>query len=62
MDNLWLQLTRSSKKQCTKESDITSNSNYASAEPHELSYERSHVSSVEDVYETSNEPLETLVS
>ncbi|XP_018357102.1 PREDICTED: uncharacterized protein LOC108757188 [Trachymyrmex septentrionalis] len=48
MDNLRLQLTPSSKKQGTKESNVTLNSNYTS---HELSYERSHVSSVEDVYE-----------
>ena len=32
-----------------------------SPELHELSYERSHVSLVEDVYETPNEPLESLV-
>ena len=51
MDNSRLQLTPSSKKQCTKESNITSNSNYASPELHELSYERSHVSSVKDSYE-----------
>ena len=38
-----------------------SNSNYASPELHELSYERSHVSLVEDVYEMPNEPLESLV-
>ena len=57
MDNSWLQLTPS-KKQCTKESNITSNSNYASPQ---LSYECSHVSSVEDIYKTPNEPLETLV-
>jgi len=49
------------KKQCTKESNITSNSNYALPEPHELSYERSHVSSIEDVYETPNEPFKTLI-
>jgi len=36
-------LKTSSIKQCTKESNITSNSNYA-FEPHELSYD-SHVSS-----------------
>jgi len=38
IDNSWLQLTQSSKKQCTKESNITSNSNHASPElHHELS-------------------------
>jgi len=57
MDNSWLQLTSSSKKQYTKES----NSNYVSPEPHELSYERLHISSVEDIYETPNEPFETLI-
>ena len=61
MTSGWIiQLTPSSKKQCTKESNITSNSNYASPEPHE-SYECLHVSLIEDVYETANEPLETLV-
>ncbi|KYM80429.1 hypothetical protein ALC53_09127 [Atta colombica] len=54
-------LIPSSKKQCTKKSNITSNSIYASPELYELSYEHSHVSSVENVYETSNELLETLV-
>jgi len=48
MDNSWSQLTPSSKKQRTKESNILSTSNYASPEPHELSYERSHVALVED--------------
>ena len=42
MDNSWLQLT-SSKKQCIKESNVMSDSNYVSPEPRELSYERSHV-------------------
>jgi len=60
MDNSWLQLTPS-KKQYTKESNITSNSNYVSPKLYELSYERLHISSVEDVYETPNEPLEMLV-
>ena len=32
-----------------------------SPEPHKLLYERSYVPSVEDVYETPNESLETLV-
>ncbi|KYN02837.1 hypothetical protein ALC62_06343 [Cyphomyrmex costatus] len=60
MDNAWLQLTPS--KQRTKESNVTSDSfNSASLEPRKLSYERSHVPAVEDVYETPNEPLETLV-
>ncbi|KYN02981.1 hypothetical protein ALC62_06186 [Cyphomyrmex costatus] len=55
-----LQLTPS--KQRTKESNVTlDSSNYASSEPRKLSYERSHVPAVEDVYETPNEPLETLV-
>jgi len=40
-----------------KKSNITSNSIYASPEL----YEHSHVSSVENVYETSNELLEMLV-
>jgi len=38
--------------------ELTSDSNYVSLE---LSYEHSHVVSVEDVYETPNEPFETLV-
>ncbi|KYN06851.1 hypothetical protein ALC62_02234 [Cyphomyrmex costatus] len=60
MDNAWLQLTPS--KQRTKESNVTSDSfNSTSLEPRKLSYERSHVPAVEDVYETPNEPLETLV-
>ena len=54
-------INTSSKKQRIKESNITSNSNYASPELHESSYEYSHVSSVEDVYETPNESLKTLV-
>ena len=41
MDNSWLQLTSSSKKQHTQESNVTLNSNYASPESCELSYERS---------------------
>ncbi|KYM96057.1 hypothetical protein ALC62_13290 [Cyphomyrmex costatus] len=45
-----------------KKSNVTlDSSNYASSEPRKLSYERSHVPTVEDVYETPNEPLETLV-
>ena len=60
MDNSRLQLTPSSKKQRTKESNITLNSNYASLK-RKLSYEHSHVLTVEDVYETPNEPFETLV-
>ncbi|KYN06410.1 hypothetical protein ALC62_02646 [Cyphomyrmex costatus] len=60
MDNAWLQLTPS--KQRTKESNVTSDSfNSASLEPRKLSYERSHVPAVENVYETPNKPLETLV-
>jgi len=59
MNNSWLQLTSSSKKQRTKESNVTSNFNYASPEPRELSYEHSHIPSVEDVYEKPNESLET---
>jgi len=59
--SFWIiQLTPSSKKWRTKESNITSNSNYVSPELHSIII-RSHVPSIEDVYETPIESLETLV-
>jgi len=60
INNSWLQLTSSKTKQCIQELNVTSDSNYASPESHKLSYEHSHVPSIEDVYETPNEPLEML--
>jgi len=58
-DGFWI-IHGSSKKQHTEESNVTSNSN-ASPESRELSYECWHIPSVEDIYETPNESLETLV-
>jgi len=60
LNNSWLLLTSSSKKkQYIQESrrihPIMPHLN------HKLSYERSHVPSTEDIYETPNESLETLV-
>jgi len=58
----WLQLTSSSKKQRTKEPIVTSDSlNSTSTVSRKLSYEHLHSPLTEDVYETLNEPLETLV-
>ena len=53
---------RLKKKQCIQESNVTSDFNYASPESHKLSYERSHIPSAEDIYETPNEPFDTLVN
>ena len=47
--NSWLQLTSSKTKQRIQESNVTSDSNYASPESHKLSYEHSHLPSIEDV-------------
>ncbi|KYM95056.1 hypothetical protein ALC62_14302 [Cyphomyrmex costatus] len=49
------------KKEVNKSNVMSDSFNSTSLEPRKLSYERSHVPAVEDVYETPNEPLETLV-
>ncbi|KYN05112.1 hypothetical protein ALC62_03997 [Cyphomyrmex costatus] len=61
MDNAWFQLTL--PKQCTRKNRMLHriHLNYASPESHKLSNERLHIPAVEDVHETPNKQIETLI-